>query len=167
MAMTLAASVAAAPATAQAATAPIIDLPAMPAAALAPTGWSLSPIQPAAMDEVSRALWWRDTLGVVFGTETNDGGSGKTLGAVHVGGAWRVPLDHDLSVMLRGEMLGEGTEPSGWRTGAACSLQVAPNAIIEASAWWSVPADDDAQPIGPYPSDGSVGSAWLGLSLRF
>jgi hypothetical protein len=164
MAMTLAASVAAAPATAPAATAPIIDLPAMPAAAPAPTGWSLSPIQPAAMDEVSRALWWRDTLGVVFGTRGNDDDDGARLDAVHVGGAWRLPVARGIDLTLRSELQGTRTSVDAWRTGATWSVDLSPNASIGASAWWSVSED---RTIDGTAAIGGEGSAILGFTLRF
>lgn len=150
-----------------AASEPIVDLQAIPSGAVSAPSWRLTPIRAATIDEASHALWWHDTIGVVFGTEANDGGSGEILGAVHVGGAWRVPLDHDLGVILRGEVLGEGTEPSGWRTGASCSLHLAPNADLEASAWWSVPGTRDAASAAMGMANEPVGSAWLGLSLRF
>jgi hypothetical protein len=151
-----------------AASEPIVDPQAIPAGTVSDPSWSLTPIMAASIDDVSRALWWRDTIGVVFGTEADDhDGVGATLGAVHVGGAWRAPLDHDLGVMLRGEVLGEGTEPSGWRTGASCSLHLAPNADLEASAWWSVPGTGDAESAAMGMANEPVGSAWLGLSLRF
>jgi hypothetical protein len=165
MAMTLAASVAAAPATAPAATDPIIDLPAMPDAAPGPTGWNLSPIQPAAVDEVSRALWWRDTLGVVFGTRGNDDDDdGAQLDAVHVGGAWRLPVERGIHLTLRSELQGTRTSVDAWRTGATWSVDLAPNASIGASAWWSVSED---RTIDGTAAIGGEGSAILGFTLRF
>ncbi len=164
MAMTLAASVAAAPATAPAATDPIIDLPAMPDAAPGPTGWNLSPIQPAVVDEVSRALWWRDTLGVVFGTRGNDDDDGAQLDAVHVGGAWRLPVERGIHLTLRSELQGTRTSVDAWRTGATWSVDLAPNASIGASAWWSVSED---RTIDGTAAIGGEGSAILGFTLRF
>jgi hypothetical protein len=164
MAMTLAASVAAAPATTSAATVPIIDLPAMPAAAQGPTGWSLSPMQPAAVDEVSRALWWRDTLGVVFGTRGNADDDGAGLDAVHVGGAWRLPVERGIHLTLRSELQGTRTSVDAWRTGATWSVDLAPNASIGASAWWSVSED---RTIDGTAAIGGEGSAILGFTLRF
>jgi hypothetical protein len=150
--------------TTAATTTPIIDLPAMPAAAPAPTGWSLSPIQPAAMDEVSRALWWRDTLGVVFGTRGNDDGDGTRLDAVHVGGAWRLPVERGIHLTLRSELQGTRTSVEAWRTGATWSVDLAPNASIGASAWWSVSED---RTIDGTAAIGGEGSAILGFTLRF
>jgi hypothetical protein len=164
MAMTLAASVAAAPATTSAAAAPIIDLPAMPDAAPGPTGWNLSPIQPAAVDEVSRALWWRDTLGVVFGTRGNDDDDCARLDAVHVGGAWRLPVERGIHLTLRSELQGTRTSVDAWRTGATWSVDLAPNASIGASAWWSVSED---RTIDGTAAIGGEGSAILGFTLRF
>lgn len=162
--MTLTASVAAAPATTSAATVPIIDLPAMPAAAQGPTGWSLSPMQPAAVDEVSRALWWRDTLGVVFGTRGNADDDGAQLDAVHVGGAWRLPVERGVHLTLRSELQGTRTSVDAWRTGATWSVDLAPNASIGASAWWSVSED---RTIDGTAAIGGEGSAILGFTLRF
>ncbi len=121
-------------------------------------------MQPAAVDEVSRALWWRDTLGVVFGTRGNADDDGAGLDAVHVGGAWRLPVERGIHLTLRSELQGTRTSVDAWRTGATWSVDLAPNASIGASAWWSVSED---RTIDGTAAIGGEGSAILGFTLRF
>jgi len=135
-----------------------------PSHAVIDASWSLRPIEPATLEDVSRVLWWRDSLGVVFGTNAPMGAEGPTLDAVHAGGAWRLPIERDIDLTLRSELVGNRTSVEAWRSGATWSLDIAPNASIRASAWWTAPQGDSLG--GPVLPDGE-GSALVGFSLRF
>lgn len=135
-----------------------------PTHAVIDASWSLRPIDPATLEDVSRVLWWRDSLGVVFGTNAAIGDEGPSLDAVHAGCAWRLPIDHDIDLTLRSELVGTRTSVEAWRSGATWSLDIAPNASINASAWWTALQDESLG--GPALPDGE-GSALVGFTLRF
>jgi hypothetical protein len=149
-------------------TTPIIDLPSIPSASEFDAAWSISPMAAAAVDEVSRALWWRDTVGLVLGSSTvNDDRVTADLNRLHVGGAWRIPLEHDIDIILRSEVLGSGSDATGWRSGASCRLDMSPGASLEAGAWWTDRSIVELGIPGVGIDAAPSGSAWFGLSLRF
>jgi hypothetical protein len=136
----------------------------MPAAAAFESPWSIAPIEPATLEDVSRVLWWRDSIGVVFGTNAAIADDGPSLDAVHAGGAWRLPLERGIDLTLRSELVGTRTSVEAWRSGATWSLDLAPNASINASAWWTAPQDES--PGASALPDGE-GAALVGFTLRF
>lgn len=126
--------------------------------------WSLHAIEPATLEGVSRVLWWRESIGVVFGTNAAIADDGPSLDAIHAGGAWRLPLERGIDLTLRSELVGTRTSVEAWRSGATWSLDLAPNASIHASAWWTAPQDES--PGASALPDGE-GSALVGFTLRF
>jgi len=129
------------------------------------TPWSLRTIEPAGVNEVSRALWWNDAIGLVVGSaQAVEQDDTLTIDALHVGSAWRMPLDHGIDLTLRSELVGTRTSVDAWRSGATWSVDLAPNASLSASAWWSLPQADAT--VGPASPDGE-GSALVGFTLRF
>jgi hypothetical protein len=136
----------------------------MPAAAAFESPWSIAPIEPATLDEASRALWWNESIGVVFGSRGTSGPEQPTVDSVHVGSAWRLPLEHRTDLTLRTELLGTRESIDAWRSGATWSLDLSPNASINASAWWTAPQDGV---IGGSATIDGEGSALVGFTLRF
>jgi hypothetical protein len=125
---------------------------------------SVGSIEPATLAEASRVLWWRDSIGMVFGSGTDDLDGYASLNAVHVGGAWRLPMERGIDLTLRSELVGTRISVDAWRSGATWSVDLAPNASLSASAWWTLPQDD--APSGSSNLDGES-SALLGFTLRF
>lgn len=136
----------------------------MPAAAAFESPWSIAPIEPATLEDVSRVLWWNESIGVVFGSRGTSGPEQPTVDSVHVGSAWRLPLERGIDLTLRSELVGTRTSVEAWRSGATWSLDLAPNASINASAWWTAPQDES--PGASALLDGE-GSALVGFTLRF
>jgi hypothetical protein len=137
---------------------------APPASAAINQSWDIGSIEPATLAEASRVLWWRDSIGMVFGSNAADDAGLASLDAMHVGGAWRLPVEHGIDLTLRSELVGTRTSVEAWRSGATWSVDLAPNASLSASAWWSLPQADETG--GPASPDGE-GSAHVGFTLRF
>jgi|GEM_PF-1302854 len=142
----------------------VMGIPATPATAVIDSAWVVAPIEPATLEGVSRVLWWRDSIGVVFGTNAAIADDGPSLDAVHAGGAWRLPLERGIDLTLRSELIGNRMSVEAWRSGATWSVDLAPNASIHASAWWTAPQDES--PGASALPDGE-GSALVGFTLRF
>ena len=136
----------------------------MPAAAAYESPWTIAPIEPATLDEASRALWWRDSIGVILGSRGTSEPEQVTVDSVHVGSAWRLPLEHRIDLTLRSELVGTRTSVDAWRSGATWSVDLTPNASLSASAWWTLPQIDALN--GSASLDGE-GSSLVGFTLRF
>ncbi|MDI9411621.1 MAG: hypothetical protein QM519_08825 [Bacteroidia bacterium] len=93
----------------------------MPAAAAFESPWSIAPIEPATLEDVSRVLWWNESIGVVFGSRGTSGPEQPTVDSVHVGSAWRLPLERGIDLTLRSELVGTRTSVEAWRSGATWS----------------------------------------------
>lgn len=125
---------------------------------------SLGSIEPATLAEASRVLWWTDSIGMVFGSRTADVEGHDSLDAMHLGGAWRLPVERGIDLTLRSEFVGTRTSVDAWRSGATWSVDLAPNASLSASAWWTLPRDDAPDGLA---SQVGEGSALVGFTLRF
>lgn len=126
--------------------------------------WSLRALEPARIDEISRALWWKDSVGLSFGAHAVGDDDIASVGGVHLGGAWRLPIERGFNLTLRSELVGTRTSVDAWRSGATWSLELSPNAAFNASAWWTAPQDDTMGGSTALEGDGSV---LLGFTLTF